>query len=76
MRQFFNVGIVGFGEAEGLTGRAESAGRLLSVFHNCGWDADLLTKKRILASGGGSCSRWPGENIRTQKTGRLAVSGR
>lgn len=39
------------GEAEDLIERAESAGRLLSVFHNRRWDADFLTVQRLQASG-------------------------
>ncbi|HSO84223.1 Gfo/Idh/MocA family protein, partial [Thiocapsa sp.] len=38
-------------EAEDLIERAESAGRLLSVFHNRRWDADFLTVQRLLTSG-------------------------
>ena len=37
-------------EAYDLIERAESAGRLLSVFHNRRWDADFLTVQRLLAS--------------------------
>jgi predicted dehydrogenase len=38
-------------EAHDLIERAESARRLLSVFHNRRWDADFLTVQRVLASG-------------------------
>ena len=38
-------------EARDLIGRAERAGRLLSVFHNRRWDADFLTLKGVLESG-------------------------
>ncbi|WP_374604602.1 oxidoreductase [Niveibacterium sp.] len=39
------------GEARDLIARAESAGRVLSVFHNRRWDADFLTVQKVLASG-------------------------
>ncbi len=38
-------------EARRLQTQAESAGRLLSVFHNRRWDSDFLTLKRVVASG-------------------------
>jgi predicted dehydrogenase len=38
-------------EARDLIGRAEAAGRLLSVFHNRRWDGDFLTLRRVLARG-------------------------
>ncbi|WP_374404666.1 oxidoreductase [Niveibacterium sp.] len=38
-------------EARDLIARAESAGRLLSVFHNRRWDADFLTVRQVLAAG-------------------------
>ena len=38
-------------EARDLIARAESAGRLLSVFHNRRWDADFLTVRKVLDSG-------------------------
>ena len=39
-------------EASDLITRARQAGLLLSVFHNRRWDADFLTIRQILASGG------------------------
>ena len=38
-------------EARSLEGRAEQAGRLLSVFHNRRWDADFLTLRALIGSG-------------------------
>lgn len=39
------------GEARELIGRARTAARLLSVFHNRRWDADFLTLRQIIESG-------------------------
>ena len=38
-------------EARSLQKQAETAGRLLSVFHNRRWDADFLTLRQVIASG-------------------------
>ena len=38
-------------EAEAVIAHAESANRLLSVFHNRRWDADFLTLQRLIAEG-------------------------
>lgn len=39
------------GEGRLLRGHAETAGKLLSVFHNRRWDSDFLTLRELLAAG-------------------------